>query len=143
MRTDSTWLDACILNISSRGVMIHVSRGAPDGDTVELRRGHHVIIGRVVWRDGSRAGLHSDERLPVDEILSLSQAPAFQLTAGLGCIERRQQSRREHEESRLRGRWLEFASAGVVGASIAAALFSIVSSVLAGPLQAVRIALGG
>src|SRR4029078_1604392 len=81
MRMDSSWCDACILNISSRGLMIHVGRGAPNGDTVELRRGHHVIVARVVWRDGSRAGLHSDDRLPVEEILSLSQAPALQLTA--------------------------------------------------------------
>src|SRR4029078_12325215 len=81
MRMDSSWCDACILNISSRGLMIHVARGAPSGDTVELRRGDHVIVARVVWRDGSRAGLHSDDRLPVEQILSLSQAPALQLTA--------------------------------------------------------------
>jgi len=140
---DSSWCDACILNISSRGLMIHVSRGAPNGDMVELRRGHHVIVARVVWRDGSRAGLHSDDRVPVEEILSLSQAPALQLTAAGAFVERRNQPRRDHERSRWRGRWLEFASVTAVGASLVATVFSIVESVLAKPMDAVRAALGG
>jgi len=143
MRMDSSWCDACILNISSRGLMIHVGGGAPNGDTVELRRGHHVIVARVVWRDGSRAGLHSDDRLPVEEILSLSQAPALQLTADVAFVDRRKQPRREHEHSRWRARWLEFASVTVVGAGLAATVFSIVESALSKPMDAVRVALGG
>ena len=143
MRMDSSWCDACILNISSRGLMIHVGGGAPNGDTVELRRGHHVIVARVVWRDGSRAGLHSDDRLPVEEILSLSQAPALQLTAAGAFVDRRKQPRREHEHSRWRARWLEFASVTVVGAGLAATVFSIVESALSKPMDAVRVALGG
>jgi len=143
MRTESSWSDACILNISSRGLMIHVGRGAPQADMVELRRGEHVIVARVVWRDGSRAGLHSDDRLPVEEILSLSQAPALQLTAARPFVERRRQPRREHERSRWRARWFEFAGVAVVGASFAATLFSMIESALAKPMDAVRAALGG
>jgi len=143
MRMDSSWCDACILNISSRGLMIHVGGGAPNGDTVELRRGHHVIVARVVWRDGSRAGLHSDDRLPVEEILSLSQAPALQLTADVAFVDRRKQPRREHEYSRWRARWFEFASVTMVGAGLAATVFSIVESALSKPMDAVRVALGG
>ena len=143
MRMDSSWCDACILNISSRGLMIHVGRGAPQADLVELRRGHHVIVARVVWRDGSRAGLHSDDRLPVDEILSLSQAPALQLTAAGAFVERRQQPRRDHERSRWRGRLFEFASVAFVGASLAGAVFTMVEQALAKPMDAIRAALGG
>ena len=143
MRTESSWCDACILNISSRGMMIHVGRGAPHTDMVELRRGPHVIVARVVWRDGSRAGLHSDDRLPIEEILSLSQAPALQLTAGEAFVERRRQARREHERSRWRGRLFEFASVVVVGASLAVAVFNMVEEALAKPMDAIRAALGG
>jgi hypothetical protein len=143
MRTESSWCDACILNISSRGMMIHVGRGAPQGDMIELRRGHHVIVARVVWRNGSRAGLHSDDRLPVDEILSLSQAPALQLTAAGAFAERRRQPRREHERSRWRGRLFEFASVAVVGGSFAVTIFSLVEEALAKAMDAIRAALGG
>jgi hypothetical protein len=143
MRMDSSWCDACILNISSRGLMIHVSRGAPDGETVELRRGHHVIVARIVWRDGSRAGLQSDDRLPVEEILTLSQAPALQLTAAGAFVERRNQPRAAHEHSRWRGRWFEFASVALIGCSLAATLFTVVQEALVRPMDAVRAALGG
>jgi hypothetical protein len=143
MRADSGWCDARILNISSRGMMIDVGRGAPRADTIELRRGTHVILARVVWRDGSRAGLHCEDRLPVEEILSLSQAPALQLTAAPGFTERRTQPRRQHDQSRSQGRIAEFASVGVIAASLALTLFGIVEQALAAPMDAIRAALGG
>lgn len=143
LRVDSSWCDACILNISSRGLMIQVSRGAPSADVVELRRGAHIILARVVWRDGSRAGLQSDDRLPVEEILSLSQAATLQLTAGDKPLERRSAPRRAHETSRLRSRFAEFASVGVIAASLALTLFGIVQQALAAPMNAIRAALGG
>jgi hypothetical protein len=143
LRVDSSWCDACILNISSRGLMIQVSRGAPSADVVELRRGAHIILARVVWRDGSRAGLQSDDRLPVEEILSLSQAATLQLTAGDKPVERRGAPRRAHETSRQRARFAEFASVGVIAASLALTLFGIVQQALATPMNAIRAALGG
>lgn len=143
MRVDSSWCDACILNISSRGLMIHVSRGVPRTETVELRRGAHVILARVVWRDGSRAGLQAEQRLPVEEILSLSQAATLQLTAGNKFVERRSTPRRAHETSRQRARLVEFASVGVFAASLALTLFGIVQQALATPMNAIRAALGG
>ena len=144
VRVHSSWCDACILNISSRGLMIQVSRGAPSADTVELRRGEHVIVARVVWRNGSRAGLRSDDRLPVEEILSQSQAPALQLTAPDGrLVERRRQHRRDHERSRQHGRLFEFASIGVIGCGLGLTLFNMIEQAFAKPMGAIRAALGG
>ena len=68
--TGVQWSDTCILNISSRGLMIHSGRVAPKGSVVELHRGDHVIVARVVWRDGARVGLQSTDRVPVEEIMS-------------------------------------------------------------------------
>ena len=123
--------------------MIHVGRGAPQASMVELRRGQHVIVARVVWRDGSRAGLRSDDRLPVEEILSLSQAPALGLTVGSAFVERRHQPRRDHERNRWRSRWLEFASVAVLGGGLALALFGMVEQALARPMEAIRTVLAG
>lgn len=142
MRLGGAWSDACILNISSRGLMIQSGRGLAQGNLVELRRGDHVIIGRVVWQEGARAGLQSEDRLPVDEILTLSQAPSLQLTAVNGKrVERRKRPR--HEDSRLRGRAIEFAGVAVVAACLGAGLFAMVEQTFARPIAIVESALGG
>src|SRR6187200_314323 len=76
------WSDACILNISSRGLMINAPAAvAAQGSTIELWHADHVIVATVVWRRGSRAGLQTDDRVPVDDILALSSATTLQLTA--------------------------------------------------------------
>src|SRR5690349_10239243 len=91
MRLGTSWSDTCILNVSSRGLMIHTGRQVAKGTQVELRRGDHIILARVVWRDGGRAGLQAEERVPIEEIVTIGQSSALQLTAVPG--ERRRQPR--------------------------------------------------
>ena len=144
LRTGMQWSDTCILNISSRGLLIHSARAAPEGSTIELRRGDHVIIARVMWRDGARVGLQSDERLPVEQIMSLGQSQALQLTASPGTIvERRKSPRAIEADSRHRGRAVEFISVGVIAASLALTVWSMADQALAKPMAAVTAALGG
>jgi hypothetical protein len=143
MRVDSRWCDACILNISSHGLMIQMGRGAPCAEAVEVRRGEHVIRARVVWRDGSRAGLQADDCLPVEEILSLSQARSLQLRAGSGPVERRRQPRYDHERSRFQGRLIEFGGIAIIAGTFGLAIFSIVQQALGRPMAIVEAALGG
>jgi PilZ domain len=134
LRHGASWSDACILNLSSRGLMIHTSRQIPEGTQVEVRRGDHVIVARVVWRDGARAGLQSEERVPVEQIMTLGQSPALQLTAAVG---ERRKSPRPQDHSRLRGRAFEFAGVLAVAVSLAGCAMSMVHDALAGPLVAV------
>jgi hypothetical protein len=141
LRNGAQWTDACILNISSRGLLVHSPRGVPQGSTVELRRGEHVILAQVVWRDGLRIGLQAEDRLPMDEIISLDRAATLQLTAGQ--VERRTQRRGPALDSRLRGRAMEFISVGVIAASLAVTIWSMVEQALARPMAAVTAALGG
>lgn len=143
MRTDSGWSDACILNISSRGLMIRSRRPAVHGSMIEVWHGEHVIVARVVWRDGPHAGLQAEQRLPVEQILSLGQAPALQLTAVNGRRAERRKRPRSHEDNRARGRLFEFAAVAVLAASVAGFAFDIVHDALAKPLAAVQTALGG
>src|SRR3954454_9192980 len=82
MRTGVTWSDAYILNVSSRGLLINFSRSVLQGSTVELWHGDHVIVARVVWRKGTRAGLRAEDRVPIEEIVPIGQTPRLQLTAG-------------------------------------------------------------
>jgi len=134
LRHGASWSDTCILNLSSRGMMIHTSRPISRGTEVEIRRGDHVIIARVAWRDGARAGLQADDRVPVEEIMTLGQSPALQLTAVQE--ERRKDSRRD-DRSRLQGRAMEFAGVLAVVASLAGYAVTMVHDAFVLPLAAV------
>lgn len=119
--------------------MIHTNQQVSPGTSVEIRRGDHVIIARVVWRGGGRAGLQAEERVPVEEIMTVGQSTALQLTADGG--DRR---RYPHpEDRRAQGRMVEFAGAGVVALSLAVAALSMVEQAFARPIAMVTAALGG
>jgi hypothetical protein len=118
--------------------MIHTGRLVSKGSEVEIRRGDHAIVARVMWRDGAKAGLKAQERVPIEEIMTLGRSPALQLTAAAG--ERRKHPRNE-ERSRLRGRAIEFAGGLVVAASLASAGLIMVQQAFARPLALVEGAL--
>ena len=145
MRDGSGWTDACILNVSSHGLLINATvAGAPaTGSMIELRHGDHVIAGEIIWRKGTRAGLRTDQRVPVEEIMALGTASALQLTAGEWPRAERRKRPRSHDESRLRSRAIEFAGVALIAASLAGAVFSMVEAAFARPLAAVQSALGG
>lgn len=125
-------------------MMIHSGRAGPEGSTVELRRGEHVIIARVVWREGARAGLRSEDRLPVDEILSLSQSNSLRLVASEGAfIDRRKQPRVEQKDSRSTGRIMEFIGVGAIILCLALGVWAMAQQAFARPLAEVQSALSG
>ena len=134
LRHGSSWSDACILNISSRGLMIHTGRSIAQGSQVEICRGDHVISARVVWRDGGRAGLKTDERVPVEEIVTLAKTSPLQLTA---VPDGRGKKPRNHDRSRSRGRSIEFVGVLVIALSLAGAGLTMVESAFARPLALV------
>ena len=140
MRHGAAWSDACILNISSRGMMIHTGRPIARGTQVEIWRGDQVILASVVRRDGARAGLRADAPVPIDEIITLGQSPGLRLTANEG--ERRKHSRSE-AQNRVRGRAMEFAGVLFVGISLGGAGLTMVETAFARPLALVSAALGG
>jgi hypothetical protein len=142
VRTVAGWSDACILNVSSRGLLIHSTGPARTGSMIELRHGPYAIVGRVAWRDGPRFGLSAEDRVPVEEILTLSQSQSLPLTAGGSPgVERRKQPR-THEDSRLAARAFEFASIAVIAGSLSVGMLMMVQDAFAAPLAAVQAALG-
>jgi PilZ domain len=144
LRTGAQWSDTCILNISSRGLMIQSGRSGPEGSTVELRRGDHAIIAQVVWREGGRAGLRTDERLPVEEIMSLSNSGALTLVACDGArVDRRRHPRHPPTDARLQGRAIEFVSVAAIAISLALGAWAAAEQALAAPMAKVESALAG
>jgi hypothetical protein len=143
VRTGAQWSDACILNISSRGLLIHSSRPAPEGSVVQILRAGHLMVARVVWCEAARSGLHSDEPLPVEDILSIKQSRPLQPIAASGVIRDRRKQRRIAHDARLRGRAMEFAAVGGIAVALAVGAWGMTEHALAKPLGRVAATLGG
>ena len=142
LRDGSRWADACILNLSSRGMLIHAPRAAQEGPYIELKRGDRIIRGRIVWRDGSRVGVEVEDRLPVEEIMSLDHSQQLQLAAmPIASVRKRGGGRRM--EARLHGRAFEFAAAVVFATSMAIGAWVMAEQAFATPLAQVKAALNG
>jgi hypothetical protein len=140
LRAISGWSDACILNVSSRGLMINAS--APvKGDSIELWHGEYLIIATVVWKKGTRAGLHAEGRLPVDDILALSKSPSLRLTAGSWPEIDRRKTPRIQTDSRARARATEFAGIVVIAACLTAGAVEVFERAFATPINIVQVAL--
>lgn len=142
LRAPCGWSNASILNVSSRGLMINATVGALKSGKVELWHGEHVIVGTVVWRKGTRAGLRADERIPVEDIMALSYAPSLQLTAAdrWPQKERRKKPRDPHE-SQQRARAMQFVGIAFVGASLAIGGAFMVTEAMSRPMSLVGAAL--
>ncbi|HEX2941079.1 MAG TPA: PilZ domain-containing protein, partial [Rhodopila sp.] len=135
MRSASGWSDACILNVSTGGMLIYSKSGVQPGSHVELRRGGHLVIAHVVWRQNSRIGIRSQAPLPVQEIIDSDTAAAAIAPAIVrdARIERRAQPRDE-QRSRAKGRAIEFVSILLFGTAMAGAAAAYVQEVLARPI---------
>ena len=143
VRVGARWSDACILNISSRGLMIRTGNGITEGSVVEIRRGDHAIFARVMWREGPKAGLQVDEPLPVEEIMTLAQTGALQVTAADSLsMDRRKKKRPVYEDSRLRARAIQFVVSVAIAVGLSAAIFSMAQHALVRPMAMVTAALG-
>jgi hypothetical protein len=142
MHTETGWSGVCVLNVSSRGLLVHARVPVSEGSTIELRHGDHAIIAEVVWRTGRRAGLRAQDAVPVEDLLLLGGATALRLDARPVGRERRRRTRNP-DESRDRGRAIEFAGTVVIATVLAVGAFSMVEQAFAAPLAYVRGALGG
>ena len=147
MRCGAAWQDARIFNISSRGLGLHASTPPPRGSYVEVRRGLHIIIARVVWVKGSRFGVRTQDAVPIDSVISHANSfsgSSIQRTASEAMVERRAAARsreHQHEGSRTKARAMEFVFVVMLGASAAFLGFGLVKQAIARPLADVRIAL--
>ena len=146
MRGPAGWQDACILNLSQRGLLVQSSSPAPCGAYVEIRRGPHVVVGRVVWAYDRRFGVRAQDVLPVAALLTDGPASPVAAASPLPPAERRAAPRapdRHHEQSRLRARATEFIGLVFVGALAATFAYSAVADALARPLAEAGRAMDG
>lgn len=139
MRNGVSWHDVCILNLSVHGIGIQTAEAPARGTYVEICRGSHAIVARVVWTKGHRAGLRLQDAILIQAIVNdnATAAPSPRVVAGRG-VERRRVSRtaqQRHDRSRLVGRTIEFACLSLFAGALAVTGFAAVEQVLAQPLS--------
>ena len=148
MRSGSRWADICILNISERGLGMQCAVPPARGTYAEVRRGSHVIIGRVTWSKGHRFGISTQDALAVEAIVrepdnsnAAPAKPAPGRPADRWAAPRTRLDR--HERSRNASRVMEFGFVIALGVSAAAVAFQSVELAFAEPLGRVTGSIGG
>ena len=110
--------------------MIHTGRPISRGTQVEIRRGGHTIVARVVWRDDGRAGLCSEDGVPVADIAGPRPSPVLQVNAP----ERERGRNPRPHDRRLKAKLIEIAGVFLVATSIAVAGLAMFEEGLVRPL---------
>lgn len=147
MRVGASWGDACILNISTNGLLMQAPAPPPRGAYLELRRGRHAIVARVIWANHHRFGLRTQDLLPVEAIINEPESCNDELqrsTVNGTAGERRSLPRDrqvQHENSRMQSRMMEFVCMAIFVASAAGVVFGTLNQAFAGPLSNVSAAL--
>jgi hypothetical protein len=149
MRHGERWSDANILNISSRGLLLHASRPPSRGTYVEVRRGAHVIVGRVIWAQAGRFGVRAQDAMAIDSLIANVPLKGQAANDRRGAdVERRSRPRTEALEWRYarssnNGRALQFLSIGGLAFILAACAYGAVLDTLSHPLSIVSAELTG
>lgn len=148
MRAGSDWGDVVIHNMSSRGLLATSDPICRPGTVVEIRRIHHVVIGRVVWQKGPYFGVRTQDPIDIQGIVS-AKPPAHKPVRpdAPGEGDRRAQRRvpaaeREAQSRRFAAKFQFVVMIVVIGA-VAVFAAQAVSGVLSRPFSAVGAALGG
>jgi len=144
MKAGAGWHDACILNISTRGMMLQAADPPGRGSYLEIRRGAQVIVARVMWTRSHRFGIKSQDLLPIDAITADAAPPPTRCADPDG--ERRVNERPTlgaHEQSRIRGRVMEYGFAAALAVVVAVFAASEVYQLLARPTSVIAAALDG
>ena len=144
MRVGATWHDVCVLNLSRRGLGIQAADPPARGTYVEICRGKIVMVARITWVKGHRAGLQSQDPIWAQGLINEALAATVQSPAS-APVERRRAPRNvqyPHDQSRVAARSMEFACVALFVAAFVITAFGAVGQALAAPFSQIRAALG-
>ena len=134
LRTSAGWGNACILNISSRGMLVHAGRPVAQGNLIELRHGPYAIVARVVWHSGSNFGAETQTRIPIEAIAAAAVGNGYEEPRWDQRRRERRMRQRAQDRHRIAGRAMEFAAIALIGGSLAAGFAVTIEQALAQPL---------
>lgn len=148
MRAGGGWVHMNMLDVSSHGLSMQGSDPPPLGSYIEVRRGGHVLVARVVWRTAGRVGARTQDVVPVGAITG--ERDEGQAAARTSATQRGTECRTQarlpgaaeiHERSRQAGRSMEYSFLLVAIASAAVLCAGLVQTAIAEPLTIVTAAL--
>ena len=145
MKSAEGWHDACIVDLSRRGAGLQAANPPPRGSYVEIRRGDHILVARVVWSRRHRFGVATQDELPVDSIVADRAAPRASPAWQAPANDRRRLARSPEEMAEYSRTWArraQFLAAAGAGILAALAVGNGVRAALAAPLGQVAEALG-
>jgi len=142
VRVGSSWIHARIVNLSSRGMMLQSEWTPTRGNYLEVRRGRHVVVARVIWSDDHRFGIQTQGRVCADALIRDVDVASPKGVATCVADDRRMAPRRDckHDANRMRARAMEFGTFSVAGVGFAMLMFSAVSGLLGTPVSAIKTA---
>lgn len=141
VRDGASWNDALILNMSSRGLLIRSDKSPGRGSYLELRRGPHLIVARVIWSTSDRFGVQTQRPVPTAALASDPDRPVAGIAPSGEIGDRRPTSRtlpQTHERSRQGGRAVEFAAMAFACSLAAILIAGLIGDVVAAPIRAVE-----
>lgn len=134
LRAGGLPVDACIRDISSKGMLIQSRAPPARGTYVEVITATQTIVGRVVWDSDMRFGVNTREKLHIEMIvgeLRTGRAPSE--TPPVVAL-RRPQPRRE-SFTRTHAKALEFGGLVVFAVALIYAIASATYETLSRPLE--------
>lgn len=137
MKSAEGWHDACIVDLSRRGAGLQAASPPARGSYVEIRRGDHVLVARVVWSRRHRFGVVTQDELPVESIVADRAAPRAPPAGPAPANDRRRSARSLEEQAELSRTWArraQFIAAAGAGILAALAVGNGVREALAAPL---------
>ncbi len=108
--------DACVLDLSHRGLMATATPAPKRGAYITLKVGRHELDGQVQWSEGRRFGLRLRERIDVLAVLGNEAGPtllkAAQAARGKPSFEARAAYARHVAQGFTYGIFISVAAAG-------------------------------
>jgi hypothetical protein len=145
MRAGASWSEAFILNMSSKGLLVRSDQSPSRGSYLEICRGHHVIVARVVWSGSGRFGVQTQDPVPAASLIRNPDALAPAKPSAANLEDRREASRPppqvRHEGSRQKARVAEFMAVALLCGLAALLIAGTLGNFMAAPLDAVQAAL--
>lgn len=137
LRAGGLPVDACIRDISSKGMMIHSEAPPARGTYVEVVTGTHTIVGRVVWGADSRFGINTRDKLHIEMIIGERRAgrPAGEPPPAAASHRPRSPKRESVAHATAHAKAFEFFGLVVFAVAIIYAFASATYETLSRPLE--------
>ena len=112
--------DACVRDVSSRGLLVQAGAPPVRGTVIELIGPFAPIVGRVVWTKGHRFGVHTQDHINVPALLS-GKLDRRKTNVDY-TVERRATDPRHRKDPLANeqwSRWLQYGAVLLIGGAIA------------------------